>query len=219
MKRMTRHRQPGIRAGVITSLLVFCGSRTGHDPAHAALAQSLGALLAERGVMLVYGGGGVGLMGIMARAVLAGGGRVVGIIPRTLMTAEIAQVGLTEMIVVETLHERKALMHARADAILAISGSIGTLDELFESMTWRELGIHDKPIWLMGPGGYWDPLLALLQHLDDAGFAPADLDRLTTLLPDLAALDRAFLDPLPLRPLDDAQRIGPAAIGMTDTRN
>jgi uncharacterized protein (TIGR00730 family) len=199
---------------MISALLVFCGSRTGHDPAHAALATALGTLLAERGVTLVYGGGGVGLMGIMARATLAGGGTVVGIIPRTLMTAEIAQAGLTEMLVVETLHERKAMMHARADAILAIPGSIGTLDELFESMTWRELGIHDKPIWLMGPGGYWDPLLALLGHLDTAGFAPPDLDRLTTLLPDLAALDRAILDPLPLRALDDAAR----AELMTDTR-
>ncbi len=203
---------------MIDALLVFCGSRTGHDPAHAALAAALGTLLAERGVTLVYGGGGVGLMGVMARAALAGGGSVIGIIPRTLMTAEIAQAGLTEMIVVETLHERKALMHARADAILAIPGSIGTLDELFESMTWRELGIHDKPIWLIGPGGYWQPLLALLAHLDTAGFAPPDLDRLTRLLPDLAALDRAILDPSPLRTLDGGPSSGPAAIGMTGTR-
>ena len=186
---------------MIDALLVFCGSRTGHDPAHAKLAEALGALLAARGVTLVYGGGGVGLMGIMARAALAGGGRVIGIIPRTLMTAEIAQAGLTEMIAVETLHERKALMHARADAILAIPGSIGTLDELFESMTWRELGIHDKPIWLLG-------------HLDTAGFAPPDLGRLTTLLPDLAALDCAFLDPLPLRALEQAQQVSTTA----DTR-
>lgn len=203
---------------MITSLLVFCGSRTGHDPAHAELAATLGKLLAERGITLVYGGGGVGLMGVMARAALASGGSVVGIIPTTLMTAEIAQAGLTEMIVVDTLHERKALMHARADAILAIPGSIGTLDELFESMTWRELGIHDKPIWLLGPGGYWDPLVALLAHLDTTGFAPPDLARLTAVLPDLAALDRAFLDPLPLRTLDGAARAGRLAEGTTDTR-
>ena len=203
---------------MITSLLVFCGSRTGHDPAHAELAATLGKLLAERGITLVYGGGGVGLMGVMARAALASGGSVVGIIPTTLMTAEIAQAGLTEMIVVDTLHERKALMHARADAILAIPGSIGTLDELFESMTWRELGIHDKPIWLLGPGGYWDPLVALLAHLDTTGFAPPDLARLTAVLPDLAALDRAFLDPLPLRTLDGAGARGPAVTGTTDAR-
>lgn len=210
---MTRH-----RPGVISALLVFCGSRVGNDPAHAALAQALGALLARRGITLVYGGGGVGLMGVMARAALAAGGAVVGIIPRSLMTAEIAQGGLTEMHVVETLHERKALMHARADAILAIPGSIGTLDELFESMTWKELGIHDKPIWLLGPGGYWDPLLALLEHLATAGFAPPDLDLLTELLPDLKALERAFLDPRPSRTLDGAPSDGPAAISTADTR-
>lgn len=173
---------------MIRSLLVFCGSRAGHDPAHAALAAALGTLLAERDVTLVFGGGGVGLMGITARATLAAGGRAIGIIPRTLMTAEIAQTGLTEMHVVETLHERKALMHARADAILAIPGSIGTLDELFESMTWRELGIHDKPIWLLGDNGYWQPLLALLTHLKNQGFAPPDLDRLAVPLANLAAL-------------------------------
>lgn len=173
---------------MIKSLLLFCGSRTGHDPEQAVLAGALGTLLAERGVTLVYGGGGVGLMGIAARATMAASGRVVGIIPRALMTAEIAQAGLDEMHVVETLHERKALMHLRCDAILALPGSIGTLDELFESMTWRELGIHDKPIWLLGANAYWDPLLLLLRHLGEQGFAPPDLERLAALLPDLAAL-------------------------------
>jgi uncharacterized protein (TIGR00730 family) len=177
------------KAAMITSLLVFCGSRSGHDPAHAALAAALGQLLARRGISLVYGGGGVGLMGIMARASLAAGGHVIGVIPRALMTAEIAQTGLAEMHVVDSLHERKALMHGLADAILAIPGSIGTLDELFESMTWRELGIHDKPIWLLGDNGYWAPLLALLGHLATEGFAPPDLDRLALALPDLAALE------------------------------
>jgi uncharacterized protein (TIGR00730 family) len=180
---------------MISSLLLFCGSRSGHDPAQAALATALGTLLAERGVTLVYGGGGVGLMGLAARAALAGGGKVVGIIPEALMTAEIAQAGLTEMHVVTTLHERKALMHARADAIIALPGSIGTLDELFESITWRELGIHDKPIWLLGANAYWAPLVALLRHLADQGFAPPDLDRLCETLPDLAAL-AALLPPI-----------------------
>jgi uncharacterized protein (TIGR00730 family) len=179
---------------MIRSLLLFCGSRTGNDPAQAALAIALGALLAERGVTLVYGGGGVGLMGLAARAALAGGGKVVGIIPRALMTAEIAQSGLTEMHVVETLHERKALMHLRADAIIALPGSIGTLDELFESVTWRELGIHDKPIWLLGANAYWSPLLALMRHIAEQGYAPPDLERLFETLPDLAAL-AAFLPP------------------------
>ena len=173
---------------MITSLLLFCGSRAGHDPAQAALATALGTLLAHRGVTLVYGGGGVGLMGLAARAALAHGGKVVGIIPRTLMTAEIAQAGCTEMHVVETLHDRKALMHARADAIIALPGSIGTLDELFESVTWRELGIHAKPIWLLGANNYWAPLLTLLRHIAAQGFAPPDLDDLFETLPDLAAL-------------------------------
>jgi hypothetical protein len=173
---------------MITSILLFCGSRSGHDPAQVELAAAFGALLARHRVTLVYGGGAVGLMGVAARAVMAGGGRVVGIIPRLLMTAEIAQTGCDEMHVVETLHERKAMMHARADAIVALPGSIGTLDELFESLTWRELGIHNKPIWLLGDNDYWAPLAALLRHIAAAGFAPPDLDRLVQPLPDLAAL-------------------------------
>lgn len=181
---------------MITSLLLFCGSRSGHDSAQAKLAIAFGRLLAERGVTLVYGGGGVGLMGLAARSALAAGGDVVGIIPRALMTEEIAQAGLTEMHVVETLHERKALMHLRADAIIALPGSIGTLDELFESITWRELGIHDKPIWLLGANHFWDPLLALLQHIADQGFAPADLGRLAETLPDLAALSHRLPRPI-----------------------
>ncbi len=174
---------------MIRSLLLFCGSRAGHDPEQAALAAALGTLVARRGITLVYGGGGIGLMGIAARAALAGGGAVTGIIPAALMTAEIAQAGLTEMIVVDTLHARKALMHARADAIVALPGGIGTLDELFESMTWRELGIHDKPIWLLGANDYWAPLLAMLAHLSRQGFAPPHLHRLAETLPDIDALD------------------------------
>jgi uncharacterized protein (TIGR00730 family) len=199
-KRVTRGGEAGMKhcmtsPATLRSLLVFCGSRTGHDPAQAALAEALGVLLAAHGVTLVYGGGGVGLMGIAARAALAAGGSVIGIIPRALMTAEIAQAGLTEMHVVETLHERKALMHLKADAILALPGSIGTLDELFESMTWRELGIHDKPIWLLGANAYWAPLVGLLEHIAAQGYAPPDLPRLATALPDLAAL-AALLPPV-----------------------
>lgn len=173
---------------MISSLLLFCGSRPGHDPAHAELAAGLGRLCATLGVTLVYGGGRVGLMGMAARAAKASGGRVVGIIPRLLMTTEIAQDGLDELHVVETLHERKALMHRRADAIIALPGSIGTLDELFESLTWRELGIHDKPIWLLGSNDYWQPLTALLGHIARSGFGPPHLDMLAEPLADLAAL-------------------------------
>lgn len=175
-------------AAMIRSLLLFCGSRTGHDPAHAALAEGLGRLCAAQGITLVYGGGRVGLMGIAARAALAGGGAVIGIIPRLLMTSEIAQDGLTALHVVETLHERKAMMHRLADAIITLPGSIGTLDELFESLTWRELGIHAKPVWLLGTGGYWAPLAALLTHIDAAGFGPPGLATLVEPLDNLADL-------------------------------
>jgi uncharacterized protein (TIGR00730 family) len=170
------------------SLLLFCGSRPGHNPAQAELAARLGTMVGAAGITLVYGGGAVGLMGIAARAAMTAGGRVVGVIPRALMTAEIAQAGLAEMHVVETLHERKALMHRLADAILALPGSIGTLDELFESLTWRELGLHDKPIWLLGATDYWGPLVALLQHISAQGFAPPDLARLVEPLDGLEAL-------------------------------
>jgi uncharacterized protein (TIGR00730 family) len=130
----------------------------------------------------------VGLMGVAARACKASGGRVIGIIPRLLMTSEIAQDGLDELHVVETLHERKALMHRLSDAIIALPGSIGTLDELFESLTWRELGIHNKPIWLLGGNHYWQPLTTLLAHIGSAGFGPPGLDRLAEPLDNLAGL-------------------------------
>ena len=173
---------------MIASLLLFCGSRAGHDPAHTEMAAAFGTLLGERGVRLVYGGGGIGLMGIAASACLAAGGAVVGVIPRSLMTAEIAQSGLSEMIVTETLHERKAVMHARADAIIALPGGIGTLDELFETLTWRELGLHDKPVWLLGSNHYWRPFRDLLTHLQAQGFAPPNLARLFEPLDDLQGL-------------------------------
>ena len=170
------------------SLCLFCGSRPGADPAHAALAEAVGRLLAARGVTLVYGGGAIGIMGIAARACMAAGGRVIGIIPAFLMTDEIAQRGLDELVVVDTLHERKAAMHAHADAILALPGSIGTLDELLEALTWRELGLHDKPVWLLGANGYWQPFVSLLRHIAHEGFAPADLFDLFEVLEDASML-------------------------------
>ena len=162
----------------IRSLCLFCGSRPGKDPAHTGLAEAVGGLLAARGVTLVYGGGALGLMGVAARAAMAAGGRVEGVIPRFLTGLEVAQDGLSELVLVETFHERKAAMHARSEAILALPGSIGTLDELFEVMTWRALGLHDKPIWLMGENEYWRPLMALLSHLASEGFAPLNWSEL-----------------------------------------
>ena len=172
----------------IRSLCLFCGSRPGTDPVHAETAAALGRLLAVNRVTLVYGGGAVGLMGVAARAAKAAGGEVVGIIPRTLMRDEIAQQGLDELTVVETLHERKALMHVKSDVFLALPGSVGTLDELFEAVTWRELGIHSKPIWLLGANSYWAPFMALLRHLDAQGFAPPDLFEIVEPLDGIAGL-------------------------------
>lgn len=172
----------------ITSLCLFCGSRPGADPAHAHLAEEFGELLARRGVTLVYGGGAIGLMGLAARAAMAAGGRVEGVIPRFLMTEEIAQRGLAELVITETLHERKAEMHARANAIIALPGGIGTLDELMESMTWRELGVMDKPLFLLGAGDYWRPLIRLLKHIADEGFGPPNLFELVEPLADLDEL-------------------------------
>ena len=157
-------------AAPIKSLCLFCGSRPGIDPAYAALATGLGELCADRGITLVYGGGANGLMGLAARAALDGGGRVVGVIPEKLMALEVAQAGLTELIVTPTLHERKATMFARSDAVIALPGGIGTMDELFEVMTWRNLALHAKPIMLIG-GDFWQPFIGLLGHLDRAGFA------------------------------------------------
>ena len=179
------------------SLCLFCGSRSGADPAHAATARAFGAWCAATGTRLVYGGGGIGLMGEAARASLGGGGEVVGVIPRLLMREEVAQVGLNAMHVVETLHERKLLMHDLSDAFVALPGSIGTLDELFEAITWRELGIHAKPIFLVGANGYWEPFVALLRHLDTQGFAPPDLFDLLESLPDVPALAARLLGDTP----------------------
>lgn len=179
------------------SLLLFCGSRSGSDPAHAATARAFGSWCAGQRIRLVYGGGGIGLMGEAARACLAGGGEVIGVIPRFLMREEVAQQGLTQMHVVETLHARKALMHDLCDAVVALPGSIGTLDELFETITWRELGLHAKPIFLVGENGYWDPFMALLRHLDVEGFAPPDLFDLVESLPDLSTLAERLLGRTP----------------------
>lgn len=171
----------------ITALCLFCGSKPGVDPAHATLAADFGAMCARRGVTLVYGGGTHGLMGVTARAGLGGGGNVVGVIPESLMALEAAQTGLTELIVTATLHERKALMFARSEAIVVLPGGIGTMDELFEVMTWRNLGLHAKPIFLLG-GRFWQPFLDLLGHLDRAGFAYPGLFALVEVIDGIDAL-------------------------------
>ena len=152
------------------AVCVFCGSRAGARPADRDQAVELGRELAARSLALVYGGASVGLMGAMADAALAAGGRVIGVIPRTLVDRELAHAGLSELHVVDTLHQRKALMAEHADAFVALPGGVGTLDELFEIVTWRVLGLHAKPIGILDPGDYFESLAALLDHMVGEGF-------------------------------------------------
>jgi uncharacterized protein (TIGR00730 family) len=145
-------------------VLVFCGSSPGRLPEYAKGASELGRVLAERRIELVYGGARVGLMGALADAALAGGGTVIGVIPSRLVDHEIAHAGITKLHVVETMHERKSLMAELSDAVIALPGGSGTLDELFELFTWKQLGLHRKPIGLLDVAGYWQPMLAFLEH-------------------------------------------------------
>jgi uncharacterized protein (TIGR00730 family) len=151
---------------------VFLGSSTGSRPEYAAAAADFGRRLAEAGVGIVYGGASVGMMGALADAALAADGEVIGVIPGGLFAAEIPHPGLTRMEVVSTMHERKALMGALADAFAALPGGLGTLDELFEILTWQQIGLHAKPVALVDVGDFWDPLASMLDALTDAGFVP-----------------------------------------------
>jgi uncharacterized protein (TIGR00730 family) len=147
-----------------SNICVFCGSSSGASPAYAEAARQVGALIARRGLGLVYGGGRVGLMGIVADAALEAGGRVIGVIPQALATKEIAHDGLSELHVVPGMHERKALMATKSSAFLTLPGGIGTFEEFFEILTWGALGIHRKPIGVLNVEGFFDPLITLLDH-------------------------------------------------------
>ena len=149
---------------------VFCGSKVGNKPEYAEAARRLGTLLAARGRGVVTGGGHVGLMGVLADAVLQAGGQVVGVIPRALVDRELAHGGLTTLHVVETMHQRKALMADLSDAFVALPGGYGTADELFEILTWAQLGLHAKPIGILNVAGYFDPLLAWADRTVAEGF-------------------------------------------------
>ena len=152
------------------SICVYCGSRAGENPLFADAARAVGGWIGARGGQLVYGGGRSGLMGIVADATQAAGGRVVGVIPQTLVDKEHARHACDELHIVQTMHERKAMMAQRSDAFLALPGGIGTFEELFEVWTWRQLGYHDKPIGLLNVAGYYDAMLAFLQHSVASGF-------------------------------------------------
>lgn len=154
----------------IRSICVYCGSSPGNDPIYVQAALTLGRTLARERIKLVYGGGGIGLMGALADAVLGGGGEVTGIIPGFLVAREKALEGARAVIVTNDMHERKRTMFELADAFVAMPGGIGTLEELVEQMTWIQLGQHRKPLLLLNLNGFWNPLLALLQHQQKEGF-------------------------------------------------
>ncbi|TVQ53876.1 MAG: TIGR00730 family Rossman fold protein [Rhodobacteraceae bacterium] len=168
------------------SVCVYCGSRHGDDIAFTHEARALGKGLAAMGVRLVYGAGDVGLMGEVARAALSAGGKAVGVIPRHILELEVGLRDLTALILTDTMHERKKIMFANADAVVALPGGAGTLDELVEVLTWRQLGLHAKPLILMNAGGYWDPFLALIDHVIAKGFAAESLRHFITVAADAA---------------------------------
>jgi uncharacterized protein (TIGR00730 family) len=158
----------------LRAVTVFCGSNAGTDPAYAAAARALGEVLVERSIALVYGGGRVGLMGIVADTVLAGGGHVTGVIPQHLWDKEVGHAGLSELLIVDSMHERKLAMADRGDAFIALPGGVGTLEELFEAITWTQLGIQQKPCAVLDVAGFYEPMLAFLDRTVDAGFLRPD---------------------------------------------
>ncbi|WP_405228399.1 LOG family protein [Lentisalinibacter sediminis] len=152
------------------SICVFAGSSSGTRPAYAAAAEALGRVIAERGWRVVYGGGRVGLMGVLADAALAAGGEVIGVIPEALLRKEVGHQGLTDLRVVQTMHQRKALMSELSDGVVALPGGLGTLEELFEILTWAQLGIHARPCGVLNAGGYYDDMLRFLDQTVSEGF-------------------------------------------------
>jgi uncharacterized protein (TIGR00730 family) len=189
---------------------VFSGSRPGARPDYASVARALGGAIARRGYGLVYGGASVGVMREIADAALVAGGEVIGVIPRALVDREVAHHGLTELRVVETMHVRKATMAELSDGFVALPGGFGTLDELFEILTWAQLGMHRKPIGLVNVCGFWDPFLALVDHTVSEGFVPADQRGLFLVDPDPGiVLERmaAWVPPT----------LGPKWIGIEDS--
>jgi len=170
------------------AVCLFCGSNKGNRPEYIAAAAQFGRTLAEQGITLVYGAGNVGLMGVAADAALAAGGKVIGVIPEFLKAKEVAHLGLTELYVTETMHQRKAMMAELADGFVALPGGFGTFDELFEILTWAQLSVHDKPVGLLDVAGFYQPLLALARHAVAEGFVPASNMELFSHAPDTAQL-------------------------------
>ncbi|MFQ5939293.1 MAG: TIGR00730 family Rossman fold protein [Alphaproteobacteria bacterium] len=176
----------------ITSLCVYCGTSSRSAASHRAAAARLGTLLAARGIGLVYGGGCIGLMGVLADAALAGGGRVVGIIPYRLKEHEIGHDGLTELVVVDSMHERKRRMFELADAFAILPGGLGTLDEAVEIIAWKQLGLHDKPIVLVDIDGYWAPFRTLIEAVVAGDYARPEIADLFTTVESVEAMFQAL---------------------------
>lgn len=187
-----------------TSLCVYCASGIGLDSRHVEAARELGRAMAAERIRLVYGGARIGLMGALADAVLGAGGEVVGIIPSHLDKVEVGHRGASELIVVDSMHQRKQLMFEMSDAFAVLPGGFGTLDETFEILTWRKLALHDKPVLLVDIAGFWRPLLTLIDHVIGQGFAhPADRELyrvVSTVAQLLAALKQAPAPQLPDQP-------------------
>ncbi|MFM7444437.1 MAG: TIGR00730 family Rossman fold protein [Tabrizicola sp.] len=176
----------------LRSVCVFCGSRPGRNPSHAEAARATGAMLARREWRLVFGAGDVGLMGEVAKAAAAAGGPMLGVIPVHLLGRERVERDRSAMVVTEDMHERKKVMFMNSDAVLLLPGGAGSLDEIFEVLTWAQIGLHGKPILLLDVAGYWQPLVALIDHVIVEGFADAGLKRHFQVVPDLTALETAL---------------------------
>ena len=191
----------------VKALCVYCGSSGAVDPAYLEAARETGRQAAARGIEIVFGGGHVGMMGALADGALAAGGRVVGIIPEILRDRELAHAGASEMIVVDSMHTRKRIMFERSDAFCALPGGMGTLDETFEIITWKQIGLHDKPVILANLKGYWDPLLALLSRQAEAGFVRPRHTGLFRVVERIDSIFEALEAAHPPRIAGDSQRL------------
>ena len=181
------------------SICVFCGARIGVNPAHAKAAEATGRAIAENGWRLVYGAGDVGLMGEVARSAQRAGAPTFGVIPTHLMGHEKGKRDLTQFVITEDMHERKKVMFMNSDAVVVLPGGAGSLDEFFEVLTWAQIGLHRKPIFLLDSEGYWQPLIALLDHIIANGFADASMKTYFTAVPDVSALTTGLRAALSLR--------------------
>ncbi|MEH7826641.1 TIGR00730 family Rossman fold protein [Gemmobacter denitrificans] len=178
------------------SICVFCGARSGTNPAHATAARETGAMIASQGWRLVYGAGDVGLMGEVARSAMSAGASSLGVIPVHLMQREIGKRDLTQFVITQDMHERKKVMFMNSDAIVVLPGGAGSLDEFFEVLTWAQIGLHGKPIFLLDVKGYWQPLIGLLDHIIAEGFADATMRQLFSIVPDVTRLQADLSDAL-----------------------